>query len=130
MITKLKNLIWKTDGMNFIDAPTNSKGLFQLVYGDHLIGTLKYEDGTWTFQYSDDFKKNPDLNPIINFPDKQKVYNSPELWPFFATRIPALNQPYQFKKIAKANANKEDSVALLKIFGSETITNPYRLVSN
>jgi hypothetical protein len=65
--------------------------------------------------------------PITDFPDKQKIYTNQQLWPFFASRIPTLNQPYQLKKIERAKINKNDSVGLLKLFGSETITNPYRL---
>jgi len=100
---------------------------FHLVYGKMLIGILTYDDGYWSFNYSDEFINNNTLKPIIDFPDLTKTYISTELWPFFLTRIPSINQPYQFKKIEKAKANKHDSVALLKIFGNETITNPYKL---
>jgi len=107
--------------------PNIEKALFNLSFGELLIGRLNYSEGIWTFKYSDDFRQNGNINPIIDFPDITKEYTSAELWPFFAARIPALNQPYQFKKIARAKANRNDSVALLKIFGHETITNPFRL---
>ena len=128
MIGVLKK-IWKVEDMDFKDNPADSQGFFRLLYGKQLIGELTYSNGKWSFEYSSDFKSNRFAQPIIDLPDKEKKYTNEELWPFFATRIPSLNQPYQIKKIEKANISKNDSVGLLKLFGSETITNPFRLVA-
>jgi hypothetical protein len=65
----------------------------------------------------------------MDFPDKNKVYTNDQLWPFFASRIPSLNQSFQFKKIHKANVKQDDSVGLLRLFGNKTITNPFRLLA-
>jgi HipA-like protein len=127
MFEKLKKKLWKVDGMEFTDNPAGSKGTFHLKYGKQLVGVLSYENNQWTFQYSNEFRENLDLNPIIDFPDPDKVYIDEQLWPFFASRIPSLNQPFQFKKIQKASIKQDDSVGLLKLFGSETINNPFRL---
>lgn len=127
MIKNIIKYLWKVDGMEFTDSPSGSKGTFHLVYGNLLIGILMYDGEIWSFKYSDEFKKNTRVNLIIDFPDLEKEYASKDLWPFFATRIPSLNQPYHLKKIQKANIKKNDSVELLKLFGSETITNPFRL---
>ena len=129
MIEKLKKKLWKVDGMDFIDNPSDSKGVFQLKYGKQLIGILTYEDSQWTFKYSDEFKTKKGLNPIIDFPDPDKVYINKQLWPFFASRIPSLNQPFHLRKINKANIKQDDSVGLLRLFGSETITNPFILLA-
>jgi len=129
MIEKLKKILWKVDGMDFIDNPSDSKGVFQLKYGKRLIGILIYENNQWTFKYSDEFRTEKSLNPIIDFPDTEKVYINEQLWPFFASRIPSLNQPFQLKKILKANIKQDDSVGLLRLFGNETITNPFRLLA-
>lgn len=129
MIGKLKKIFWKVDGMEFSDNPASSNGAFHLKYGTQLIGILSYENKQWTFQYSEDFRKNRIVNPIMDFPDPDKVYTNEQLWPFFATRIPSLNQPFQFKKIHKANIKQDDSVGLLRLFGNETITNPFRLLA-
>jgi HipA-like protein len=128
MIGIFKNM-WKVEGMDYQNNPTGKQSVFRLVYGKQLIGTLSYLDGIWEFKYSDEFKANASFQPIMDFPDKEKSYTNEELWPFFATRIPSLNQPYQIKKIEKANISKNDPVELLKLFGNETITNPFRLVS-
>lgn len=127
MIKKFIKAFWKVDGMDFTDNPTGSKGSFQLYFGKLLIGTLMYDGNTWTFRYSDEYKKVSDIIPIIDFSDLDKEYSSRELWPFFAARIPTINQPYHFKKIKKANIREDDSVELLKLFGKATINNPYLL---
>ncbi|MBK5203667.1 MAG: HipA N-terminal domain-containing protein [Prolixibacteraceae bacterium] len=128
MIGILKK-IWKVEGMDFKDNPADSQGVFRLVYGKQLIGVLTYSNGVWSFEYSSEFKRNSFAQPIMDFPVKEKKYTNEQLWPFFATRIPSLNQPYQIKKIEQANISKNDSVGLLKLFGTETITNPFRLVA-
>jgi HipA-like protein len=127
MINKLINKIWKVDGMDYSDTPTNSKGIFNLYFGDQLIGILTYDNSIWTFRYSDEYIANQNLKPIIDFPDPEKTYHSEQLWPFFATRIPTLNQPFQLKKVRKAKIKANDSVGLLRLFGNETITNPFKL---
>jgi HipA-like protein len=129
MIRKLKNLIWKTEGMNDLDTPVNSKGEFQLTYNNFVLGTLRFEQGNWYFEYSAEFKFQKPITPIIDFPDVEKKYQSDQLWPFFATRIPNLNQPFHEKKITTANINRKDAVSLLKVFGRDTITNPFQLQS-
>ena len=47
--------------------------------------------------------------------------------PFFATRIPNLNQPYHKSKLEKSAGDKTNLVSLLKIFGEKSINNPYEL---
>lgn len=127
MIKRLIKSLWKVDGMEFSDNPSDSKGAFHLFYGKHLMGILTYDGENWRFQYSDEFRKVSRTIPIIDFPDLNKKYLSKDLWPFFATRIPTLNQPYHYKKIKKAEINEDDSVELLKLFGRHTITNPFKL---
>ncbi len=121
--------LWKVVGMDFKDNPTNVEGSFILNYGSRTVGTLTYSKGEWVFKYSEDFRKEQFTNVITDFPDLNKEYKNSELWPFFASRIPTLNQPFQLKKIKKHSVDKTDPVGLLKIFGNETINNPYRLVS-
>jgi len=127
MIKKLIKAFWKVDGMEFADNPSGSKGEFHLFYGKLLIGILLYDGENWNFKYSDVFREESRIIPVIDFPDFNKEYISKELWPFFAARIPTLNQPYQLKKIKKANIREDDSVELLKLFGKDAITNPFRL---
>ncbi len=69
-----------------------------------------------------------DILPLIDFPVVKKIYEFDELPPFFATRIPNINQPFHLKKLAKYKGDKNDIVSLLEIFGQKSINNPFELV--
>jgi HipA-like protein len=90
---------------------------------------LDYDGKVWTFCYSNEFKQSNKLSTISDFPDASKIYENNSLWPFFAARIPALNQPYQLKKIERLKIDKKDSIELLKLFGKRTIANPFLLIA-
>ncbi len=102
-------------------------GKFKLLLGNKLIGTLEYKNKEWVFEYSSEYKKDQFILPLINFPNINKIYKLEYLAPFFATRIPSLNQPYHQKKIDKYNGDKNNLVSLLKIFGQKSINNPFEL---
>ena len=87
------------------------------------IGTLSYADNVWFFSYSEEFKRQRDILPLVNFPTVDKEYTSNELWPFFVSRIPsrALLQ-------APKDTERNDLVSLLKHYGRKTIANPYQLI--
>jgi len=133
MKDKIKNLFQKLTpwfGDEEFIANLNSdteNGKFQLLYEDKLIGTLEYFDDKWIFKYSDEFKKDQFVLPLIDFPDVNKVYEFDELMPFFATRVPNLNQPYHEQKLEKLEGDKTSLVSLLKIFGEKSINNPFEL---
>lgn len=127
MIKSVKKYFWKVDGMDYIDNPSAKAVKFVLSYDKKIIGSLTHKDNDWVFVYSDDFRENPFIRPILDFPDITKTYRQKELWPFFATRIPTLNQPFHLKKIRRANIDNNNTANLLKIFGNKTITNPFLL---
>ncbi len=100
---------------------------FELKYNDLLIGTLSVANGMWRFEYSDDFRGNGTLRPIVEFPDINKIYHSSELWQFFASRIPSLEQAEVEEILKREHIEEDDAVRLLKRFGERTITNPFYL---
>jgi hypothetical protein len=102
------------------------KPMFFLKYNNQEIGKLTFENDNWYFVYSEWFKNQDDFRPLIEFPNKEKLYQSPELWTFFASRIPSLKQPKVQEFISKNNDNI-DFIELLKKFGKTSINNPYRL---
>lgn len=59
------------------------KKSFVLTYENAQIGYLEYEKGNWTFEYSDGFKYQDRIVPLLPFPDKNKKYKSKILWSFF-----------------------------------------------
>ena len=116
--------IFKPDGTNY-NHPISSGNYLFLFHKDLKIGTLSYKEGNWIFFYSDEFIIQNKISPIVEFPQKNKKYRAPYLWPFFASRIPAINQPFHLKKINKANIDSNDPFQMLLLFGKRTINNPY-----
>ena len=121
MIKLMKNLL--NPNVSTLKTPKKGKVSFALTNKTEKIGVLSFDNGKWIFKYDKDSK-----DTIIDFPNKDRIYESEDLWPFFNIRIPTINQPYQKKKIAKLNIQEDDSLALLKLFGKKTIANPYQLM--
>jgi HipA-like protein len=110
-----------------IKAPPEVKAKFLLKYDDLLVGTLSVEDGKWKFEYSDEFRQHGSLRPIVEFPDVNKIYQSDDLWQFFASRIPSPEQAEVEEILKREQIEEDDAVSLLKRFGKRTITNPFEL---
>ena len=89
---------------------------------------MEYKENKWHFKYDEQFKNERFIAPLIDFPIVDKNYEFEELPPFFAARIPNLNQPFHFKKLLKYNGDKNDLVSLLEIFGQKYINNPFELI--
>jgi hypothetical protein len=113
-----------------LTVPPDVKDEMYLYLGGVLVGTLSVSDGLWMFGYSDEFKKESLLRPLVEFPDVDTVYQSPELWQFFASRIPHILQPDVEEVLQREHIDETNIVALLKRFGGRTITNPYELRSD
>lgn len=110
-----------------IQAPPGVEAKFYLKYDDLLIGTLSVQDGRWRFEYSDKFRRNTVLRPIVEFPDVNKAYESSELWQFFASRIPSPEQSEIEDILKREDIKEDDAISLLKRFGKRTIANPFEL---
>ena len=110
-----------------VKAPPEAHAKFLLTYDDLLVGTLTVEKGIWKFEYSEKFKLEADLRPIVEFPDVNKVYMNEDLWQFFASRIPSTEQPEVEKILKREHVEEDDAVGLLKLFGKRTIANPFEL---
>lgn len=125
-----KNLVpWLFDDNEDGKHYTSKKDAqFTLWYKNKPIGNLEHKDNKWVFEYSEDYKKDNFIVPLMDFPVIDKIYEYDELPPFFATRIPNLNQPFHQKKISKYKGDTSDIVSLLEIFGKKSINNPYLLV--
>jgi HipA-like protein len=110
-----------------LDTPIHIKAVFKLMYENLEVGELVYEDGMWTFGYSEAFKNQEELDVLIDFPQKNKKYQEAFLWPFFAHRIPGLGQPQVRYIIEHENIDPHNEVDLLKRFGKKSIANPFEL---
>lgn len=106
MIKNILKMKW-FDGENKNFTIGDSKEVcFKLSLKDLLIGELKFIDGMWHFEYSDEFKSQSVILPLVNFPDKYKSYVKKDLWPFFTARIPSMAQ--------RQDLNQDDIDVLLK----------------
>lgn len=126
MLSKLRNL-WKSEGQEGIVAPKDYDIDFELTYKYLKVGTLSLREGVWSFRYSEEFKKQDRIKPLLDFPDVDKVYSSEELQPFFAHRIPGLGQPKVKKIIEAENIDAQNEAKMLERFGKKSISNPFRL---
>lgn len=123
----LKKLIVRNEGNESVETPTDETALFVLEYEDLTVGYLKLEEGVWHFEYAPDFKGQTEVKPLLGFTDVDKHYTSKELWPFFALRIPSLQQPSIQEIIMREHLDRNNEVALLRRFGGKTVANPFRL---
>lgn len=129
MIQKIKNL-FKTTDSKIIDSNLDSLSIsgaqFELKYKTLIIGFLKFNSNTdtWSFSYSEAFKAQNEIAPIISFPDVNKEYKGKELWSFFSSRIPDNTNASSSYNEKISNVNLID---LLKAYGQKTITNPFDL---
>lgn len=110
-----------------LNTPVNIQAVFKLMFEDLEIGELQYKNGEWTFEYSNAFKNQDDIDTLIDFPQKNKKYVETHLWPFFAHRIPGLGQPQIRHIIERENIDPHNEVDLLKRFGKKSISNPFEL---
>ena len=108
--------------------PVEEKIAFKVMLDPREIGTLSADKGEWVFRYSDEFRHQSEIKPIVDFPDVNKDYRSRGLWPFFALRIPSPEQPNVRDFIRSLPEEKADEGILLKEFGARSIANPFRLV--
>jgi HipA-like protein len=123
-IKKIFNFIWSDSGNRKFMLSSEDDATFVLSYKDMEIGKLSVKGSSWRFEYSEEFKDQTNILPLSNFPDKMKVYESRQLWPFFMSRIPSDAQ-LQKKKFGVKSST--DIVNLLKMYGKKTITNPFFL---
>lgn len=114
---------WHEENAEMFFSSNKGQADFILILDKLEVGTLSYSDSVWFFSYSEAFKRQKDILPLVNFPTVDKEYMSNELWPFFVSRIPSRAQ-LQIPK----NAAKQDLVSLLKNYGRKTIANPYQLI--
>jgi HipA-like protein len=126
----LKKLInfWQQEDMPELETPLHETNRFMLNYKKLPIGTLEINQGIWQFNYSEDFKNQHEIVPLIDFPNTDRIYQSRSLWPFFLSRIPSTNSPAVGDIVKKKKLNADNPAEMLSEFGRRTITNPFELM--
>lgn len=100
---------------------------FVLLYDDLEVGRLFRENDMWCFVYSEDFKDQSAINPLINFPDTTRIYRDVSLPPFFESRIPSPSHPKIRKRMEAEGVEAADKAGMLRLFGRRTLTNSFVL---
>jgi HipA-like protein len=103
------------------------QAVFTLFLASLPVGKLSVTGSRWRFEYSEEFRRQDSLRPLVEFPDLDKVYEQEDLCQFFASRIPSMEQPDVEFVLEKEKIAEDDVVALLKRFGKRTIANPFEL---
>ena len=123
----LQRFGWRADGQEGMTTPLGVEASFELTYRFLKIGILHLEEGCWTFKYAEEFKMQSRIKPLPDFPDVDRIYESEELYPFFALRIPGAGQ-LKAKGLKLETEEGKSEIELLKRFGRETISNPFVLI--
>jgi hypothetical protein len=123
MIPSFINRLLRTKS-NGVPAASEQSFSIEVRYQTLHIGTLSRKHGVWRFLYTDAFRQQDTVAPITDFPDSNRVYESPKLWPFFAIRIPSINQPQVRAYLRNHEASEE---MLLNRFGRLSAANPFVL---
>lgn len=116
----------KFDWTRDADPPRTRAG-FVLMFEELHVGTLEFDGQLWRFSYSDDFRSQSRLAPLIDFPDSSRSYLAEELWPFFALRIPSSAQQKVIDYLREHRRTSADTVELLREFGRRSTANPFLL---
>jgi HipA-like protein len=93
-----------------------------------VVGTLMTEGQEYVFRYSENFKRRLEIPAISAFPDRNQVYRSAELWPFFQVRIPPVDRKDVREILEAKKLDRTDLMSLLPALGGRAVTSPYDLV--
>jgi hypothetical protein len=122
----LEYLQRRFDWRRGVSKPVEPGISFKLFLGSLEIGNLLMEGGEWVYSYSEAFRNQSKVAPIIDFPQTDREYRSPQLWPFFALRVPSLAQAHVQEYLAKTRKEPDDA-RLMREFGRRSIANPFVL---
>ncbi len=128
MISRLMKYWTRPKSVRGIRPGGNESQSFVLKLDDLEIGRLELQGQEWVFTYSDAFRHQDSVKPLVGFSKVEKVYRSSTLWPFFVVRVPSLTQPSVQAFMQEQGVKAPDEVMLLKRFGRRAITNPFELV--
>lgn len=118
LLKKVK-LFWSESQPRVVQTDKGTAS-FHVMLRNMVVGILEYNQGIWKFEYSEKFRDQKEIVPLANFPCKDKVYTTKELWPFFASRIPSSAQ-------LQTKETNTDVIQMLSKYGRRTIANPYEL---
>lgn len=88
------------------------------------VGQLDFDGKEWTFEYHDEYKRRPDLRAIEGFDDREKVYRSEMLFPFFSVRIPDPKRTDVRRLLDADHISQPQASDMLRLFGRRVASSP------
>ena len=89
--------------------------------GRYLVGRLSREQDEFVFRYDSGYGEEP----ISAFPQIDREYRSPHLWPFFAVRIPPIDREDMRKEILARSLEEDQIIEILGSVAKVSVANPY-----
>lgn len=89
------------------------------------VGELTEEAGEFVFRYAPSFATSKDVHPIPAFPNVHHEYRSPQLFPFFAVRLPPTAREDVRHALERLRIPEEDTLRVLAALSKKGIANPY-----
>jgi HipA-like protein len=93
-----------------------------------LVGVLVVAPEAFEFSYSEEFRESK-LPTIPSFPDREKIYRSDTLFPFFQVRIPPISRRDVARVLKERSIGDDDIYEQLKVLGERTAASPYRCLA-
>ena len=78
MIENLKKILSREGGREYVQPSKEEKADFLLRVREHTgrtldVGRLSLRKGTWHFEYTEDFRRQTNIRPIVNFPHPRQA---------------------------------------------------------
>lgn len=89
-----------------------------------IVGRLTVADSRFKFAYTDGFKAS-DLPPLPGLLNKEEIYESDVLFPFFQVRLPPKSRDDVARVMKEHNMGDADIFEILRVLGRRTATSPY-----
>jgi len=115
-----------TWGMKYSTPPPTLEVLFE---GMPVAELKKGRGGRYVFRYLEAFKAMK-LAPLPGLQDVDVVYESEDLFPFFAERIPDMRRPEIKEWVKQQHIDEGDKLALLGALSRRSVTDSYELRLN
>lgn len=94
--------------------------------GRHLhVGDLSIENDEFVFRYSNAYKSASELPPLPSFPDKDREYRAPELFAFFAARLPPVERHDIQQALERLSVKSNDILRVLGLLAKRGVSNAY-----
>ena len=123
------NLLRKSfDWLAGVKPPEAKSVAFSVMLDGLEVGVLSYDGTQWTYRYTEAFRDQDLVKPIIDFPMPGKEYRSETLWPFSLLRIPSLEQPSVQHFVHEHGLSDLNEATLLRQFGRRSVANPFELI--